>query len=117
MTADVDAIWRALANPQRRAILQALRDGPRTTTYLVEQLPDLTRFAVMKHIGVLRDCGLVLTEEQGKRKLNSLNAVPLRLVYEELVNGYQDLWARQLLRVQRRAEQLERTSREETEEP
>ncbi len=94
-----------------------MRDGPRTTTYLVEQLPELTRFAVMKHIGVLRDCGLVLTEEQGKRKLNSLNAVPLRLVYEELVTGYQDLWARQLLKVQRRAEQLQRETEKETDDP
>ena len=71
----------------------------------------------MKHIGVLRDCGLVLTEEQGKRKLNSLNAVPLRRVYEELVNGYQDLWARQLLNVKRRAEQIQRETEKDTDEP
>ena len=104
MSLDNDTIWRALANPQRRALLKALRGGPQTTTHLVEQLPAMTRFAVMKHISVLRDAGLVLTRDDGPRKMNSLNAVPLRLVYEELVDDYQDLWAQKLLNVKRRAE-------------
>lgn len=103
-----DGIWRALANPQRRALLAALRDGPKTTTELVERFPALTRFAIMKHIAVLREIDLVRTREDGPRRINSLNAVPLRMLYEELVEGYQDLWARQLTNVKRRAELLAR---------
>jgi len=102
--ADTDLIWRALASPQRRAILASLRDGPRTTTDLVERFPSQTRFAVMKHITLLRKVGLIRTKEEGRRKLNIINALTIRLVYEELVDGYQDLWARQLLDVKRRVE-------------
>jgi DNA-binding transcriptional ArsR family regulator len=104
LTTQNDHIWRALASPQRRAILAVLRDGPKTTTYLVDQFPSLTRFAVMKHIALLREVGLIRTKEEGRRKINSLNALTLRLVYDELVDGYQDLWARQLLSVKRHAE-------------
>lgn len=103
MPTDHDRIWSALASPQRRALLAALRDGPKTTTELVERLPSLTRFAVMKHIGVLRNVDLVRTREEGRRKLNSLNVIPLRVVYDELVSGYQDLWARHLTAVKRDA--------------
>jgi DNA-binding transcriptional ArsR family regulator len=104
MTIKSDPVWRALASRRRRAILAALRDGPKSTTYLVEQFPEMSRFAVIKHITVLREVGLVRTREKGRQKINSLNAVPLRLLYEELVNDYQDLWARQMLNVKRHAE-------------
>ncbi len=107
-----DGIWRALANQQRRSLLAALRDGPKTTTELVERFPELTRFAVMKHIAVLREIDLVRTREDGPRRINSLNAVPLRMLYEELVDGYQDLWARQLIGVKRHAEQRAREPHE-----
>jgi DNA-binding transcriptional ArsR family regulator len=104
MTTNTDRIWRALANPQRRVILAALRDGPKSTSFLVEQFPKMTRFAVIKHIGVLRDVGLIRTKVEGRQKMNSLNAVPIRRVYEELVNDYQDLWAKKWISVKRHAE-------------
>ena len=103
--ADSDAIWRALANPQRRAILAALRDGPRPTTYLVQLFPALSRFAVLKHLALLREVGMIQTKDEGRQKMNSLNAVPIRLVYEELVDDYKDLWARKLIKVKQRAEE------------
>ena len=110
-----DAVWRALADPRRRAILALLRDGPRTTTHIIEQFPSMTRFAVMKHIGVLREVGLVRTREEGARRMNSLNVVPLRMVYDELVDGYRDLGAGALADVKQRAERVQesadRTSR------
>lgn len=106
-TPDSDAIWKALASPHRRTLLKALRDGPKTTGELVDQLPSMTRFAVMKHIRVLRDVGLVISRDEGPRKMNRLNAVPLRQVYEELTDDFQELWAQRLLRVKRRAETSE----------
>jgi DNA-binding transcriptional ArsR family regulator len=93
---DLDPVWKALSDPTRRAILDRLRTGPCTTTEIVEAFPALSRFGVMKHIGVLRDAGLVQTRQEGRRTLNSLNAVPIRMIYERWVSGYQDLWASKL---------------------
>jgi DNA-binding transcriptional ArsR family regulator len=99
MSDDLDAVWKALSDPTRRAILDLLRNGPRTTTQLVEGFPHLTRFGVMKHIDVLRDAGLISTREEGRQRLNSLNAVPIRRIYERWVSRYEEFWADQLLRL------------------
>ena len=80
-----DAVWRALANPQRRALLDAMRDGPRTTGQLGDVLPELSRFAVMQHLGVLTDAGLVVARREGRQRLNFLNAVPIQETYERWV--------------------------------
>lgn len=93
MKKDLDLVWKALSDPTRRSILDILRKGPCTTTDIVEQFPDLTRFGVMKHLGVLRDAGLVTERWEGRRCFNSLNVVPIRQIYERWVSGYQDLWA------------------------
>jgi DNA-binding transcriptional ArsR family regulator len=104
MPQDLDQIWKALADETRRTILDFLRKGPRTTTKIVEQFPDLSRFAVMKHLDVLRQAALVLTREEGRQRINSLNAVPIRMIYERWVSNYEDLWAKSLLRVKEAAE-------------
>lgn len=93
---DLDVVWKALSDPTRRSILDVLRKGPCTTTEIVERFPGLTRFGVMKHLAVLRDAGLVQDRWEGRRRINSLNVVPIRLVYERWVSGYQDLWASKL---------------------
>ncbi|UCH82854.1 MAG: winged helix-turn-helix transcriptional regulator [Candidatus Latescibacterota bacterium] len=64
MTAKNERVWRTLANPQRRKMLASLRDGPKSTTELFRLLPKLTRFAVIKHIGLLRDAGLIRTKRE-----------------------------------------------------
>src|SRR5262249_9471444 len=94
----------ALADETRRTILDFLRSGPKPTTAIVEQFPDLSRFAVMKHLDVLRQAALVVTREEGRQRINSLNAVPIRMIYERWVSNYQDLWAGTLLRVKEAAE-------------
>lgn len=94
---DLDRIWKALADETRRAILDCLRDGPKQTTEIVERFPELTRFGVMKHIQVLRDAGLINTREEGRRCLNSLNAVPIRQIYERWVSKFAEHWATTLL--------------------
>jgi len=93
---DLDNVWKALSDPTRRSILDSLRKGPLTTTEIVTLHPDLTRFGVMKHLDVLRDAGLVQDRWVGRSRINSLNVVPIRQIYERWVSGYQDLWASKL---------------------
>src|ERR1044071_1329178 len=104
MTQDLDPIWKALSDETRRTILDFLRSGPKPTTEIVEQFHDLSRFAVMKHLDVLRQAALVVTREEGRQRINSLNAVPIRMIYERWVSNYQNLWANTLLRVKESAE-------------
>src|SRR5258708_8013287 len=78
-------------------MLDILRDGPRTTTELVDAFPRLTRFGVMKHVDVLRKAGLVQTREAGRQRVNSLNSMPIRQIYERWVGPFQELWTGHLL--------------------
>ena len=102
---DLDPLFKALADPTRRAILDLLRDGPKTTGELTAAFPDLSRFAVMKHLGILKGCDLVLTRAEGRKRVHSIHALPLRQVYERWVRNYEDLWASQLLRLKERVEE------------
>jgi len=101
---DLDGVWKALSDSTRRAILDKLREGPRTTTEIVAAFPHLTRFGVMKHIDVLREAGLVQTREEGRQRINSLNVVPIRQIYERWVGRFEELWSSHLLRIKEDAE-------------
>ena len=104
MAKDSDDIWKALSDPTRREILDLLRDGPRHTTDIVEAFTQLSRFGVMKHLDVLREAGLVNTRSEGRHRINSLNAAPLRDVIERWIGKYEAYWANTLLRVKESAE-------------
>ncbi len=106
MDDSTDIVWRALADPTRRGLLDELRDGPRTTGDLVECVAGMTRFGVMKHLKVLEDAGLVIARKEGRQRWNHLNAVPLRMIYERWVSRYEDRWAGSLMNLKRRAEAL-----------
>jgi DNA-binding transcriptional ArsR family regulator len=97
-------VWRALASPWRRRLLDLLRDAPATTGQLARQLPELSRFAVMQHLGVLADAGLVVAERRGRDRINHLNPVPLREWYERWVQPLADSGAAELLAIKRAAE-------------
>ncbi|MBO0798631.1 MAG: helix-turn-helix transcriptional regulator [Blastocatellia bacterium] len=101
---ELDVVWKALSDSTRRAILDLLRQGPRTTTQIVEAFPHLTRFGVMKHIDVLRQAGLIDTREERRQRINSLNVVPIRQIYERWVGRFEELWASHLLRIKEDAE-------------
>ena len=94
-------VWRALANSTRRDLLDALSRRPLTTGELVTTQPALSRFAVMQHLDVLVDAGLVVARRQGRRRFNYLNAAPLREWYERWVVPLADGTAAHLLAVQR----------------
>lgn len=101
---DLDGVWKALSDSTRRSILDLLRQGPRTTTQIVEVFPHLTRFGVMKHIEVLREAGLIQTRDERRQRINSLNVVPIRQIYERWVGRFEELWASHLLRIKEDAE-------------
>jgi DNA-binding transcriptional ArsR family regulator len=91
-TRNMDEVFKALADPTRRELLDQLfaSDG-QTLTALDARLP-MSRFGVMKHLRVLEDAGLVVTRRRGREKLHFLNPVPIRLVYERWVSKYAEPW-------------------------
>lgn len=100
---ETELLWRALADPTRRAILDALRDGPRTTRDLAGAFPT-TRFAVMKHLGTLVAAELVTVERRGRERLNHLNPVPLRQAHDRWIRPFAVPVADSLLRLAGTAE-------------
>src|ERR1700678_2771862 len=85
---DDDRVFKALADPTRRFLLDRLfeRDG-RTLTELESEL-EMTRFGVMKHLRLLEEAGLVVTRRSGREKLHFLNPVPIRLIHNRWIDKY-----------------------------
>ena len=85
---DDDRVFRALADPTRRHLLDRLfeRDG-RTLTELESEL-EMTRFGVMKHLRVLEEAGLVVTRRSGREKHHFLNPVPIRQIHDRWIDKY-----------------------------
>lgn len=112
-TDDLDPVWRALANADRRRMLDLLREseqsgqGGLATGEIVMAFPEVSRFAVMQHLGVLQKANLVVCRRAGRVKLNFLNAVPIRAIYERWVSQYEGQWAGALLSMKRRLESCE----------
>lgn len=103
-----ELIWKALADPTRRRLLDLLRDRGQTTGMLCSHFaPQLSRFAVIKHLHVLQRADLVTVKEQGRERWHYLNAVPLRQLYERWVNQFASEWATSLLQLKRTAEKFE----------
>jgi DNA-binding transcriptional ArsR family regulator len=94
-------VWKALGSPHRRALLDALRAGPMTTTALCEVLPQLSRYAVMQHLAVLERAGVVLVRREGRERWNELNAVPIQRELARWLNSFQQATASQLLAFER----------------
>lgn len=107
-----DAVWRALSNPHRRRILDLLADGPSTTGAVAAEFTALSRYAVMQHLGVLEEAGLVLARRRGRERFNHANPVPLRRIYERWVSRHADRAAGDVLALQRHLEEgaLEETA-------
>ncbi|WP_455212338.1 SRPBCC domain-containing protein [Kaarinaea lacus] len=96
---EIDLIWKALADPARRRILDLLREQPKTTGMLCEAFTQVTRFAVMKQINILAEAGLVISKRQGRQRWNYLNAVPLQQIYERWIKPYEAQWASSLIQL------------------
>ena len=107
MAEEDDGVFKALADPTRRHLLDRLfeRDG-RTLTELESEL-EMTRFGVMKHLRVLEDVGLVVTRRSGRKKLHFLNPVPIRLIHDRWIDKYTERDVTALLHLK---DQLEKPS-------
>src|SRR3979490_2644830 len=91
---EMDDVFRALADPTRRSLLDELfkQDG-QTLRALEGRIPiPMTRFGVMKHLRVLEEAHLVVTKRRGREKLHFLNPVPIRLIHDRWVTKYAEPW-------------------------
>ena len=100
----VDTVFKALADPTRRGLLDELfRHDGQTLSELEERFA-MTRFGVMKHLRQLEEAGLVVTKRRGRQKLHYLNPVPIRLVHDRWVSKYAEPWATGLSELKNRME-------------
>jgi uncharacterized protein YndB with AHSA1/START domain/DNA-binding transcriptional ArsR family regulator len=100
----VDEVFRALADPTRRSLLDELFREDGQTLSALEARFDITRFGVMKHLKQLEEAGLVVTKRRGREKLHFLNPVPIRLVHDRWVSKYAEPWAAGLSELKQRLE-------------
>ena len=85
---DDDLVFKALADPTRRLLLDRLHERDGRTLSELESEVEMTRFGVMKHLRTLEDAGLVTTRKSGREKLHFLNPVPIRLVHDRWIDKY-----------------------------
>jgi len=100
----MDDVFRALADPTRRGLLDELFRQDGQTLRALEGGQSMTRFGVMKHLRVLEEAGLVVTRRRGREKLHFLNPVPIRLVHDRWVSKYAESWAATLSGLKHRLE-------------
>ncbi|MHB8459671.1 MAG: ArsR/SmtB family transcription factor [Candidatus Limnocylindrales bacterium] len=100
----MDAVFRALADPTRRSLLDELFREDGQTLSALEAHFSMTRFGVMKHLRLLEEAGLVVTRRRGREKLHYLNPVPIRLVHDRWVSKYAEPWATALSGLKSRLE-------------
>ncbi len=100
----MDDVFKALADPTRRSLLdQLFREDGQTLSALEARLP-MTRFGVMKHLKVLEQAGLVATRKRGREKLHFLHPVPIRLVHDRWVSKYSETVVKELIGLKNRLE-------------
>ena len=99
-----DRVWKALADPGRRKILDLLAERHRTTGELAAAFPRLSRFAVMKHLKVLQAAGLLSVRREGRVRWNALNPVPLQEVFRKWITRQESKWADAMLDIRDAAE-------------
>src|SRR5579872_3859042 len=103
-SATVEDVFKAIADPVRRTLLDRLfRHNALTLSDLCDGLA-MTRFGVMKHLRILEAAGLVTTRKVGREKLHYLNPVPIRLIHDRWVSKYAEPWAAALSDIKHRLE-------------
>ena len=101
----IDDVFKALADPTRRRLLDELFEEDGQTLSALEQRLPMTRFGVAKHLKVLEGAGLVTTRRRGREKLHFLNPVPIREVHDRWVSKYAEPWASALTGLKRDLEE------------
>jgi DNA-binding transcriptional ArsR family regulator len=83
-----DSVFKALAHPRRREILDLLKDGPKTTGALCEVFDDMDRCTVMLHLKVLEEADLVVPHREGRERWNYLNSIPIKRIHDRWIGEY-----------------------------
>ena len=85
---ELELVFKALADPTRRLLLDLLFEREGRTLSELESGIDMTRFGVMKHLRLLEEAGLVVSQKRGREKLHFLNPVPIRLIHDRWIDKY-----------------------------
>ncbi len=101
---DMDAVFQALAHESRRRMLDIVMDSPGIGVGVLAAEFDVSRIAVMKHLGVLEHAGLVVSQKDGRTRRLYFNAVPIQMIHERWTSEYSDYWSSQLTRIKYLAE-------------
>ena len=101
----MDKLFQALASAARRKILDIVRDKPGASVIEVSKHFDVSRIAIMKHLKVLEDAGLIVSEKQGRTRHLYFNVVPIQMIHERWTSDYSALWAGALTDLKHRVEQ------------
>jgi len=101
---DDNQVFKALADPTRRFLLDLLFEQEGRTLTELERKVAMTRIGVMKHLRILEDAGLVVTEKSGREKLHFLNPVPIRLIHDRWINKYTEHRVSALVELKQRLE-------------
>ncbi|MGH2366352.1 MAG: ArsR/SmtB family transcription factor [Chloroflexota bacterium] len=96
-TVDDDRVFKALADPTRRFLLDLLYERDGRTLGELESTLEMTRFGVMKHLKLLAEAGLIVTQRHGREKLHFLNPVPIRQIYDRWIDKYTERQAAALI--------------------
>lgn len=88
-------------------MLDMLRSGPATTGVIAKRFPNLTRYAVMQHLGVLETAHLVLPRKEGRQRFNYLNPVPIERIYQRWMHPYASRIAKTMLALEQHLNQNE----------
>ena len=100
----MDAVLQALGNESRRRMLDIVRDRPGIAVGALAREFDVSRIAVMKHLAVLEDANLIVSEKEGRLRKLYFNAVPIQMIHERWTTEYSAYWAGQVTRIKYLAE-------------
>ena len=92
----MDKIFKALSDPSRREILDIVKNRQGITVNEITEHFDFTRFAVMKHLKILEEAGLIVPRKEGKYKKLFINVMPIQTIYDRWISNYSELWAKKL---------------------
>lgn len=104
LDSESESIWKVLAHDARRAILDGLRDGPRTTGEITADFPDVSRWSVMQHLRLMERADVVYRRRDGRNTYYFINPAPIQEIYDRWICRYMQPWTEQLLQIKNRTE-------------
>ena len=103
---DMDAVFRALAHQTRRRILDLVRDRPGQSVGELAGAFDVSRIAIMNHLKVLEEAGLLISQKDGRTRRLYLNAMPIQAIHERWIDAFSEVWTNRMSFIKQAAEQV-----------